>query len=103
MIPPLSGQSRPANFCLDELLTTLNDYLGSLCHDNTYVKPSLKSICSSVSIPEVSELQVWRVLDGVKRTATGRDAIPYWVWRDHAEILRGVVTKQWNLSLSSHS
>ena len=41
-------RSRPANFCLDnELLTTLNDYFGTLCHDDTYVKPSLMSISSS--------------------------------------------------------
>ena len=46
---------------------------------------------------------MWKELDGVKRTATGPDDIPYWVWRDHEEILTDVVTKLWNLSLSSHS
>ena len=46
---------------------------------------------------------MWKALDGVKRTATGPDAIPYWVWRDQAEILTGVVTKLWNLFISSHS
>lgn len=61
------------------------------------------SICSSLSIPEVTELQVWKALEGVKRTATGPNAIPYWGWRDDAEIPTGVVTKLWNLSLSSHS
>ena len=46
---------------------------------------------------------MWKVLDGVKRTASGPDATPYWVWRDHAEILMGVVTKLRNRSLSPHS
>ena len=42
---------------------------------------------------------MWKVLDGIKKTATGPDAIPHWVWRDHMEILMGIVTKLWNLSL----
>ena len=29
--------------------------------------------------------------------------IPYWIWKDHAEILTEVVTKVWNLSLSCYS
>ncbi len=39
----------------------------------------------------------------IKRTATGPDCIPYWVWNDHAEILTEVITNVWNLSLSSHT
>jgi hypothetical protein len=42
-------------------------------------------------------------LTRIKRTATGPDYIPYWVWNDHAEILTEVITNVWNLSLSSHT
>jgi len=39
----------------------------------------------------------------LKRTATGPDNIPYWIWKDHAERLFPVITHVWNLSLSTHS
>ena len=29
--------------------------------------------------------------------------LPFWVWRDHSEILTPVITHIWNLSLSTHS
>ncbi len=40
-----------------------------------------------MDIPEVTEMQVWI----------------YWIWRDHVEIFAEVITKVWNLSLSTHT
>ena len=84
-------------------LTRLNRYFGELCHDDSYVEPTLSIIGDEVDIPSFTEQQVWNALKRIKRTATGPDYIPYWVWNDHAEILTEVITNVWNLSLSSHT
>ena len=84
-------------------LTRLNRYFGELCNDDSYVEPTLSIIGDDVDIPSVTEQQVWNALKRIKRTATGPDYIPYWVWNDHAEILTEVITNVWNLSLSSHT
>ena len=48
---------------------------------------------------KVSERQVWTCLQHLKKTTTGPDHIPVWVWRDHAEIFTPLICKIWNLSL----
>ena len=35
----------------------------------------------------------------LEKTATGPHQLPFWIWKDHAEILTPVVTKMWNLSV----
>ena len=67
----------------------------------TYTEPTAVAIRSTVEIPEISERQVWNSLRALKRTATGPDHIPYWVWKDHSEIFTPIVTKIWNLSIST--
>lgn len=59
-------------------------------------------IDDNLEIPNVSEWQVWNCLSRLKKTATGPDSIPYWLLKDHAEILAPVVTVIWNLSLLTH-
>ena len=46
-----------------------------------------------------SQKQVWNSLKALKKAATGPDMIPYWVWRDHAEIFTPLITKIWKLPL----
>ena len=46
---------------------------------------------------------MWNTLQRIKKTATGPDAIPYTVWKDHAELVTPVVTWVWNLSLKTHT
>ena len=41
----------------------------------------------NVETPEITEWQVLNSLRSIKRTAAGPDQIPYWIWKDHAEIL----------------
>ena len=48
-------------------------------------------------------MQVWNTLRKIKKTATGPDCIPYWIWRDDTDIFTEVITKVWNLSLSTHT
>ena len=47
--------------------------------------------------------QVWNALTKLKRTATGPDNIPFWIWKDHAELSTPVITQMRDLSLSPHS
>ena len=68
-------------------LTRLNQFFSELFHDDNYVEPTPLSVDGNVDIPEVTEMQVWI----------------YWIWRDHAEIFAEVITKVWNLSLSTHT
>ncbi|CAB4011545.1 Hypothetical predicted protein [Paramuricea clavata] len=89
---------------LDASLARVNRYFGQLCHDDSYVEPTLSFIGDEVDIPSFTEQLVWNALKIIKRTArTGPDYIPYWVWSDHAEILTEDITNVWNLSLSSHT
>ena len=53
-----------------------------------------------VATPQLSTRQVFLALSRIKRTATGPDGIPFWVWRDHAAIFTPVVEALWNSSLS---
>ena len=48
---------------------------------------------SKVEVPEISERYVWNTLSSLKKTATGPDQIPYWVWWDQAEIFTPIITR----------
>ena len=51
--------------------------------------------------PELQEFDVMVALSKIKKTATGPDGLPFWVWRDNCTTLAPVVTALWNKSLSS--
>ena len=80
-------------------LTRLNQFFSELCQDEYYVEPVPLIVNANVNIPEITEMQVWNTLSKIKRTATGPDGIPCWIWRDYAEIFTEVITKVWNLFL----
>ena len=80
-------------------LTELNDYFAELCWDSAYKQPTPAQVESAVRVPEISERQVWNCLLHLNKTATGPDLIPFWVWRDQAEIFTPLICKIWNLSL----
>ena len=60
-------------------------------------------IAQSVDVHEIPGRDVWNILIKLKRTATGPDMIPFWVWKNLAELLTPFITRIWNLSLSTHS
>ena len=41
-------------------------------------------------------------MSSLKKTAPGPDQIPYWVWKDQAEIFTSIITRLWNLSLATY-
>ena len=61
---------------------------------------------SEIEVPEIPERLVWKSLSNITRTATGPDGpdgIPFWVWKEHAEILTPILSNTWNLSLRTHT
>ena len=92
------------HICLDdESLNQLNDYFGELCYDDVYERPADVVVPEHVTVPEISERQIWENLRKLKRTATGPDEIPSWIWREHAELLTPVIAHIWNLSLATQT
>ena len=92
------------------------DYFGRLYHDDSYLRPTdvliegdVECGCGDVliegdvEVSEITQRQVWNTPTNFKRTATGPDNIPFWIWKDHAELLTPEITQVWNLSLSTHS
>ena len=82
-------------------LEGLNDYFANLCTDDAYTKPVPAIVDKSLDAPQISEGHVWNCLQHLKKTAMGPDLIPFWIWRDHAEIFTSVIHKIWNVSLKT--
>ncbi|XP_044179146.1 uncharacterized protein LOC122960758 [Acropora millepora] len=99
----ISQRRQSTNVSLDrETAQDLNDFFGELCTAGDYVEPALLEIGPEVEVPEISERYVWNTLSSLKKTATGPDQIPYWVWKDQAEIFTPIITRLWNLSLATY-
>ena len=95
-------RSISANMTLDaKSLEKLNDYFADLCTDDAYMKPVPAIVDKSLEAPQISERHVWNCLQHLKKTAMGPDLIPFWIWRDHAEIFTSVIHKIWNVSLKT--
>ena len=43
---------------------------------------------------------MYHALSKTKRTATGPDGTPFWVWKDYAAIFTSVIGALWNKSLA---
>ena len=82
-----------------DFVQTLNLYFGNLCYDEHYIKPTTMEIDDATSAPQLTLTQVFYTLTKIKKTATGPDGIPFWVWKDFAAIPSPVVMNIWNTSL----
>lgn len=74
-----------------DFIIGLNDYFGDICFDREYY---------NTPAPQLSTFQVFFALSRTKRTATGPDGIPFWTWKDYAEIFTPVIENLWNLSVA---
>ena len=83
-----------------DFIIGLNDYFGDICFDREYSKPVLAEIDVNTPAPQLSAFQVFFALSRIKRTATRPDGIPFWIWKDYAEIFTPVIENLWNLSLA---
>ena len=81
----------------------LTDYFHELSTDQNYIAPVDVVVGSQNEAPETPERLVWKSLSNIKRTATGPDGIPFWVWKEHAEILTPILSHIWNLFLRTHT
>ena len=52
---------------------------------------------------EIPERLVWKSLSNITQTVTGPDGIPFWVWKEHAEILTPILSHIWDLPLHTHT
>ena len=77
--------------------------MGNLCSDNNYIRPLDVHIDPDVKAPTIPLELVWNTLSNLKKTATASDKIPFWLLKEHAELLTPVISYEWNLSLSTHS
>ena len=92
-----------SNVSLDrETAQDLNEFFGELCKDDDHLEPALLKIDPEVEVPEISERYVWNTLSSLRKTATGPDQIPYWMWKDQAENFTSIIIRLWNLSLATH-
>ena len=76
----------------------LNDYFHKLCTELNYIAPVDVVVGSEIEVPEIPER-----LSNITRTAVGPDGIPFWVWKERAEISTPILSHTWNLSLRTHT
>ena len=85
-------------------LCGLNEFFAKLCEDDSYTEFSFREIDSDKHLsPRLNETEVMMALSKIKKTASGLNSIPCWVWRDNVLLLAPVVTFIWNFSLCSYA
>ena len=77
----------------------INAYFKEMNTDGQYLAPQVLPIPNGTPIPRVDENTVKRFLTSVKRTASGPDEFPYWLWKDYGQYLAPVITRLFNRSL----
>ena len=78
-----------------------NDHYAAISTDANYKPPSMKLTANSNQITDVSEWQIFRILDGLKKTATGLYGIPAWFLKIGAPFFSAVIADSVNLSLAT--
>ena len=97
-------KNKPQPVLNGSFLCGLNEFFAKLCQDDSYTEPSFQEIDREKNLsPRLNETEVMLALSKIKKTASGSDTIPYWIWRDNALLLDPVVTFIWNLSLCSYT
>lgn len=77
---------------------TLNDHYAAISTDREYTAPILKSTAPAASL-FISEITVFRMLDQLRPTATGLDAVPAWFLRLGAPVFAAPIAELFNQSL----
>ena len=77
----------------------ISNFFKSINTDDTYIVPERVMIPADTFIPTLCEQQVWDLLVHQKRTASGPDDLPYWLWREFAHYLAPIITKILNNSI----
>ena len=77
----------------------ISTYFQTINTDDEYEAPTRLQIPAGTRLPTVNECDVRNLLSHQKRTASGPDEFPYWLWRDYSHHLAPVITKIFNCSL----
>lgn len=92
----------PANHAGDHVIgltaQIFNDHYAAISSDNDYQAPKLK-LTASDGLCLITEMDVFRMLDTLRPTATGLDMIPAWFLRLSAPIFAAPLAKLFNQSL----
>ena len=77
----------------------INEYFQEINTDTQYTAPIPVSIPIGTHIPTVDVANVGKFMTKLKRTASGPDGLPHWLWRDFAKCLAPILTHVMNVSL----
>ena len=77
----------------------LNRHYARISYDSNYIEPRLKHTVNSNSEKQITEYEVFKILDALKKTATGLDKLPAWFLRLGAPVFAKRVTSLFNTSL----
>ena len=80
----------------------INKYFCSISSDPEYTAPAPIDIPNGARIPKIPLKVVTSFLSRLKRTASGPDELPYWLFRDFAYDLAPAITDVFNSSLRQH-
>ena len=78
----------------------LNDHFAAISTDPTYKQPIPKSTCNTQQ-DCIGEMQVFRILDHLRHTATGLDGLPAWFLRLGAPAFAAPIAELFNQSLNT--
>ena len=81
----------------------INNFFCTVNTDPVYKPTHAVVIPESCKIPALTVSCVTESLLKLKRTASGPDGIPYWIWKEFAYDLAPVVTHIFNCSLENHT
>ena len=100
LVDKLSGRSKPIKH-LSALFNVcdMNDHFKAINTDLDYTEPRLVEITDSCQPPTFDEVSVMNALTRLKRTATGPDNIPFWLWKEFAPELTPALTHIFNISV----
>ena len=74
----------------------LYEYFITLGVDDHYVEHVSVDIKEDTCATSISSTQVFNTLSKIKKTATGSDALPFWVWKENAVVLIPVIKIIWD-------
>lgn len=80
----------------EDLVQDLNEYFITLFVDDHYVEHVSVDIKEESCATSMSSAQVFNTLSNMKKTATGANALPFWVWTENAVVLIPVTKIIWD-------
>ena len=80
-------------------LDEINRYFQEISTDPNYTAPQLLEVPDETRIPMVDKYSILELLTRQKRSPTGPDVAPYWLWRNYADYLAPVITRMIKCSL----